>query len=304
MARLTGTLRYNAKVAKMAFYAMNEDHLLDTDERLDDGEIIIYALIFIKGYSNRKRQSRYTGGITKLAAMSAMRWHAVKEALDALEAKGLIKKTKDAFVSIKPRPKKNYLMVSSAILMSKVLSVQQKAFILRLAAIKASSQEDVIVNNTEIASILQVHRNTVSNTFNQMISVKWNKVWNDKFSDLASTRETAWITIQSSEVVINFDILHMLVTRELNEELIDYRQKEMRSISNKKIHEVTANDPDNIWLKVHGKTTEKKRKIINDIEELRADGVISTEKAITLLNYVLQSRLSYVKDYIEKINRV
>ncbi|MCK5788522.1 MAG: hypothetical protein KAH32_05965 [Chlamydiia bacterium] len=284
MAKLKGTLRYNAKETSLAFFSMSTEYLLTSEDRLGDSEIVIYALILIKGYLHDKTYSKYTEGITSLAAMSTMSWHSVDRALGGLITKGMLRKKGKNYISTTPKQSSKHLMVSSAMLMSKKLTVPQKAFILRLAAIKESVPGDVLINNSEIAVILDVHRSTVVNTLSTM---EKSGIWHKQ-----------WITTENEQLVVDFDILQELVSDELNDELLHYREEEVKNISFK---DIISDDPDNLWLKVHGKTSNKKRRLINDLETLRVRGVITISKANKLLEYIRQSRLSYVQQFIDNI---
>lgn len=302
MAILKGTLRYDSSTTKMAFYAMGEELLIGGGKKLNDAEIIVYAMMLIKGYRPGKNTSKYTGGLSKLAAITSISSKTIKKAVDGLIEKGMLKKILNGvYVATQNPVKKNYLMVSTSLLMSKVLTVRQKAFILRLAVIKSGIPEDISINNSEIAKVLQISRSSVINTFNVMINTEWTGVWRERFKDLTDSEEIKWIFSIGEEVVINFDMIHSLVTRELNEELENFRSIEAKSISNKKFEDIVNNEPDNLWLKVHGKTSDKKRKLINALEDLRSSNIISNKKAEVLLKYIHQSRLSYVREFINSI---
>ena len=293
MASLTGTLRYDATTTKLAFYAMSEAYLIDNDDLLSDAEIVVYATILIKGWRKGQR-SVYTQGVSKLSAYTNIERHTVDTALGGLVERHLLKKTADGYASVGPKFKRNYLMISSAILMSKILKVKQKALILRLAAIKSHSDKDVIITYSEIAHRTDGDPSTVRGTLKLLSETEWEVLWKNTYDIFVSFEDTQWIYKEADELVIDFGILHELVYKELGEELANYRATD---IQNK---HTLGKDPDSGWLAISGKITDKKRDLINRIDKLRLNGNISLSKAKVLVKYLGESRLSYVKSYVLK----
>jgi len=275
--KFKGGMNENAKETGSHFVKLHNEKLIgDSDNILTDAEIVVYGYITLSHYNFKEKRTIYKGSIHRLALAVSIKDANVKTALDGLVAKKMLKKLKAGYEVLGSKLKGNYVMMIKEFLLSTQLTTTQKAFLLRVDALR---REGLItenkISNGNLGVLLSMNKTTVRNTLARLTGA-------DYLVD--------WVSKEGTDIVLDYDLLKKSVRKELSEEVVDSREKVERLQTNHQLIRYGRID-----------ITKRRRDLLDRIDTLYAREVITLSKGKLLYKYVKQGRLKLVEENLNKL---
>lgn len=245
----------------------------DTDV-LTNEEIVIYGYLLSSYYDAVEKRVIFRDSMRVLAGLVNIDRGVVTAAMKSLVAKGMLEKLDGGYVDNKPK-KKGYIPVPKSFLLTTRITTAQKAFLLRLAALKkAGIIHETKVSNRAVASQLDISRDKVDYALAQLTAT-----------------EPVWLTIEDSVVTIDYYALEQLAYAEFVTFYEDAKRQEMRLPTRLQLE-----------FKLNTKSTRPaspaKTRLINRLEGLRQFGQSDEIELMRAAKYIKQSRLQNAEKII------
>ena len=245
----------------------------DTDV-LTNEEIVIYGYLLSSYYDAVEKRVIFRDSMRVLAGLVNIDRGVVTAAMKSLVAKGMLEKLDGGYVDNKPK-KKGYIPVPKSFLLTTRITTAQKAFLLRLAALKkAGIIHETKVSNRTVASQLDISRDKVDYALAQLTAT-----------------EPVWLTIEDSVVTIDYYALEQLAYAEFVTFYEDAKRQEMRLPTRLQLE-----------FKLNTKSTRPaspaKTRLINRLEGLRQFGQSDEIELMRAAKYIKQSRLQNAEKII------
>jgi ElaB/YqjD/DUF883 family membrane-anchored ribosome-binding protein len=289
--KIQGEMNFDAKKGDKFGKLINnrlvgsEDDLMLTNE-----EIVVYGYMLFDGYSPRTKKTISKRSAWEISVSVGIHIDTVKECFKSLESKKMIKNVPKRgrgskndgaiwFEIIGEAFKGNYVMVTKSFLISQQLTTAQKAFLLRLDALR---REQLITGNHvtqgRLAALLFISRQSVSSMIKKMLGSSYNVKW-------------IYIEEDTSDVIIDYEILKRSVSEELANEAEKLRKEEKI-----RLHNIKQNVR-------YGKTkVTKKRKVLYDkMDRLIEQGKLTIERAKYINNhYIIKGLTSRAEEMLNR----
>jgi len=259
---------------EMAQYAALDVESFMSDTQLTNAEIVIYGYLLVSYYNPEEGRIKFTDSVRVLAALVNISRKTTAEALDGLVDKKMLKKVKAGYLDANPG-KKKYIAVPKEFLLTTKLTTSQKAFLLRLAALKkAGVVKETKITQKELAENMKVSTSHISHTLVKLLD------------DIPT-----WINVYEGMIVINYH----KITRMAVNEFIEYYEQSIKDV---------VRLPTRLQLEfkvntsVTKKPSEAKMELINQYDLLRheADPV----QLMKAKRYIMQSRLTLARKILNK----
>jgi len=288
--KIRGSMNENAKETNVQYTKVQNHKLITTKKTgesgvLTDQEIVIYAFIGMTSYNFRTKRTIYKGPLNRLAVALSISKAKVKESIEGLIKKGMLKKVYTGYEIIGTRLKGDYIMVKKTFLITKILTTSQKAFLLRVDALRREGiiKEDRISNN-QLGPLLNVSKEAVRKTLNTIL--------------LKQKEDTLkWIMLEDGEVLVDYSLLDFAVASDLSEEVVDYRVKEA---SKPKVYVPEKKNVPMTQKKIL-KVNERRAVALARMEQLLNEKIVTEKKYKTLVKYMNDGRMSLLENTLDKI---
>lgn len=269
---------------KQQFAAMEVSELVNTKKGLNKDyqvlsnvEIVVYGYLLISYYDTKEKRVIFRDSISQLAALVNIDRHTTASALTSLLDMGLIQRLPGG-ITTKKAVKKNYIPVPKGFLLSPLVTTSQKAFLLRLAALKkAGILSELDSTESSVARDMSISRLTVVSTVKSLLHIE----------------EASWIYIKDDVIIIDYSELHAIVQDGFEEFYANEIKAEQRLPSKLQL-EFNLNN------KVKRKPSKLKTELIMRLHLLRALPATDKIELLKAKKYLQQSRLTLAANIIKK----
>ena len=275
--KFEGSMNENAKETGGQFVKLQNNKLIgSTKNVLTDAEIVVYGYIALSSYNFKEKRTLYKGSVHRLALAVSIKDVAVKESLAGLVKKKMLKKLKAGYEIAGARLKGNYVMMIREFLLSTQLTTTQKAFLLRVDALRREGliQENSI-SNGNLGVLLNMNKTAVRNALTRLDGKDYL---------------VEWIRKDGKDVVLDYDLLKESVRKELTEEVVESREKLERIQVSSQLLRYGRID-----------ITKRRKELLDRVDALYSDGEITLTKAKVIYSYVKQGRLKLVEDTLNNL---
>jgi len=294
--RAKGSFDYKPEGKIHRFAAMEVSELIHKPDKmptnyraLTNVEIVVYGYIITTYYDKRSRRVLFNDTINLLADYINIDEHSVSKAINSLLDLGMLIQLKGG-ITAKKTSKKNYIAVPQAFLVSPIVTTAQKAFILRIAALKKEGAiTEVEVTGTSIAKEINSAESTVRKSIKSLIGVE----------------DAPWLTLSDNILTVDYDYLKEMVINDF----VDYYLHDKKHTRSKK--HVAKGERLKTQLQVkYGinnkakrKGSERKRKLILKLEELKKHHLADKVELLRAEKYIKQSRLTNAEKILINVEK-
>ncbi|MCK5787504.1 MAG: hypothetical protein KAH32_00690, partial [Chlamydiia bacterium] len=189
---IKGKMNFEASKGDKFAKFMN-DKLVLGDDILTNTEIVVYGYMLFGSYQHGSKRNIFKKSPGYIATSVVVDPRSVEKALGGLVEKKMLKKIKAGYEIIGERLRGDYVMVTKEFLISTQLTTAQKAFLLRVDALR---REGLIKDNTisysGLATLLTVSQPLISKTVKKLLGKDY---------------QVKWIYTKDTTVVIDYDKL-------------------------------------------------------------------------------------------------
>jgi len=267
------------------FVKIHNNKLVDSGdnyvpEMLTNEEIVIYGYMALDSYVKEDSRKLCKKTDWELSVNLTIDVRTIKDKIQSLEIKGMVKKLKSGVYEILgERLKGDYVMVTRSFLISRLLTTAQKAFLLRLDALRREGlMTGDKISQSKVAALLFMGTPAISKLLSKMVS---------KNEGL----EIAWAYREDNDIVVDYEALRAIVENELVEEIVEYRNKEYI-----RLHNTSQNIRYGII-----KTTKKTKELLDRLDVLVDNKTITEERAKYIFtHYIKKGLLKRAKEMITR----
>jgi len=249
-------------------------------EMLTNEEIVLYGYMALDSYVKEDSRKLCKKTDWELSVNLTIDIRTVKDKVKSLETKGMVKKLGNGTYEILgERLKGDYVMVTRSFLISRLLTTAQKAFLLRLDALRREGfMIGDKISQSKVAALLFMGTPAISKLLSKMVS---------KNKDF----EIQWAYKEDKDIVVDYDALRAIVENELIEEVVEYRNKEYI-----RLHNTTQNVRYGII-----KTTKKRKELLDRLDILIDNKTIAEDRAKYIFtHYIKKGLLKRAKEMITR----